>query len=1235
MRVLKKLGKGLLILLAAILLLVVLVLTAAVLALRSETGTAWMLDQIEGLTVAGGQGSLVGTWQAEILTWQGYGVGVEVRQPYLSWAPGCLLQKRVCVNTLLAKSINVTTQPAGESQDDTGGPITLPLVDLPVAVVIGDVRLGTFELNGTPIWQTLELTADGSGSALRIDRLHYEGSGITATVAGNVTMRGDWPLNLDLDTTLPAPTDDDWSLDLTLAGSVADLRLEGTSQGYLEADLDGRVKPLRPELPASLNLKSGRFLALDSLPATLALENWRVAIDGTLAQGFDVQTRARLPGEEGPVQLDLKGLVTPSSAQELALELSAPYVAGKPGTLALTGSVNWAGALTADARVDLDGFPWQHLAPMVGELPVTLKTLNGSASYNAGSYQAELAATTEGPVGETSLETSVAGDLTEVRLDPLRLEAGPGQVTGKARLGFAEQLAWQAELALASFNPGFWLAELEADLSGQVTTSGEVTGEGLPDMTADWQLDGTWRGEQTRTAGKVTVASDRWNLEELALVVGPNRITGQGQLNNQLQAALELDLPELSMLLPGLAGRITGDINASGQLANPSGRVRLSGAGIRWQDQVALADLKVNARLSEGRSVEADIRGQQLEVGGQTLSELALSVSGSLDDHALVVRAVHPQATSRLRFAGGWDQGWQGAITEGRVELPQQNMVWNLADRASLAYTGTGRLTLGEHCWVWQDSRLCAADQTLLPSQDVAWQLTEFPSWALAPLLPPNLRWQAAIDASVALTMTDAGPDGRITVDAAPGEVSVKVGEQWQPLNYDTLNTTLVLRPQQADLELTLAGPGIGDFNLGMTLDPSVQSLPVEGRFTLNGLDVGLATAFVDLETIAGRLNGSGQFQGPLRDPRLQGELVLSEGRLADPDLPTPFEALRVAVQFNGRQADIEGRWRANGEGQGRIDGQLSWQEGVSARVSITGSRLPFTYEPYARLEMAPDLQIAFSQGNLGITGSLGIPRGEIEVRQLPPQAVSVSGDEVVVGEEPEQPALEAINMDVTVNVGEDEVSFSGFGVTGDLKGSLRIGNNMDTRGSLRLVDGSFQAYGQELRLRRARLVFVGPVSQPYLDIEAVRKVGNVVAGLRLSGPATEPTTEVFSEPPMPENEALAYLVLGRPLRGGGDDGQLGQAALALGLAQTSELTRGIGEEVGIRDLQLETEGSGEAASVVASGYVSENLSVRYGVGVFEPITKVALRYDLGRYFYLEAASGLAASLDLFYTRDF
>ncbi|MNT63890.1 Translocation and assembly module TamB [compost metagenome] len=122
----------------------------------------------------------------------------------------------------------------------------------------------------------------------------------------------------------------------------------------------------------------------------------------------------------------------------------------------------------------------------------------------------------------------------------------------------------------------------------------------------------------------------------------------------------------------------------------------------------------------------------------------------------------------------------------------------------------------------------------------------------------------------------------------------------------------------------------------------------------------------------------------------------------------------------------------------------------------------------------------------------------------------------------------------------------------------------------------------------------------------------------------------------MSQQQALSYLVLGRPLgQSSGDNNLLAQAALAMGLAGSAPLTGGLAQGLGIKDFQLDTAGSGASTSVVASGSLSERLSLRYGVGVFEPANTIALRYELSKQLYLEAASGLASSLDLFYRRDF
>jgi translocation and assembly module TamB len=222
------------------------------------------------------------------------------------------------------------------------------------------------------------------------------------------------------------------------------------------------------------------------------------------------------------------------------------------------------------------------------------------------------------------------------------------------------------------------------------------------------------------------------------------------------------------------------------------------------------------------------------------------------------------------------------------------------------------------------------------------------------------------------------------------------------------------------------------------------------------------------------------------------------------------------------------------------------------------------------------------------------------------------------------------------VEVGQEKLTFNGFGLSANLAGHVHIGDNLDTRGELALNDGRYNAYGQRLTIRRARLLFAGPISQPYLDIEAIRTTGDVIAGIRLTGNAEQPTSEVFSEPTMSQEQALSYLVLGRPLGNSGEDNNmLAQAALGLGLMGSSGVTSKLATDLGIEDFQLDTQGSGDATSVVASGNLSEKLSLRYGVGVFEPANTIALRYLLSKRLYLEVASGVASSLDLFYKRDF
>jgi len=162
----------------------------------------------------------------------------------------------------------------------------------------------------------------------------------------------------------------------------------------------------------------------------------------------------------------------------------------------------------------------------------------------------------------------------------------------------------------------------------------------------------------------------------------------------------------------------------------------------------------------------------------------------------------------------------------------------------------------------------------------------------------------------------------------------------------------------------------------------------------------------------------------------------LSDGEIAGSELPTTFEDLRVRMLIEGERLDIDGNWRAGEQGRGSLAGSLDWRNELDLDLAIKGSRLPVVVEPYADLEVEPDLRIVLSGQDLAVSGRVEVPRGAITVRELPPATVKVSEDTVIIGREAEEPATPlAVKMDIDVEVGQDRLRFSGFGLTADLAG--------------------------------------------------------------------------------------------------------------------------------------------------------------------------------------------------------
>jgi translocation and assembly module TamB len=429
-----------------------------------------------------------------------------------------------------------------------------------------------------------------------------------------------------------------------------------------------------------------------------------------------------------------------------------------------------------------------------------------------------------------------------------------------------------------------------------------------------------------------------------------------------------------------------------------------------------------------------------------------------------------------------------------------------------------------------------------------------------------------------------------------------------------------------------LLGPAKSD---GRTLD---------GRVDADFPDLALLSGVVPgVRDLAGRLEAGLRLSGSTAQPQLSGKVRLREGQA---------EVSAAGITLQGLELTLDGTPQGplrvagsvrSGEGSLALDGtvDLTAEPGPALDLKLTGKDFQAVLQPEARVLVSPDLRLS-GAAPYKLRGTLRIPEARIELKELPQGSVSVSDDAVVIedGRPQTEPVAASRNLDVNIRIElGDAVSFKGFGLSTRLAGNLQA--SVDRRGTLvdgriELVDGRYQAYGQDLAIERGRLVFAGPPGRPELDLRAVRvsRDGSVRAFLSVTGPASRPEVRVHSEPALPEAEALAYLLTGRGLdQAGNQDGiDITNAALSLGLSRSEPLLQNLSGRLGLDEFRIEAGASGFEESALTIGkYLNPDLYLGYTMGLFTPERAVLMRLHLTEHIEVETRSGEAQSVDLFY----
>ena len=233
-----------------------------------------------------------------------------------------------------------------------------------------------------------------------------------------------------------------------------------------------------------------------------------------------------------------------------------------------------------------------------------------------------------------------------------------------------------------------------------------------------------------------------------------------------------------------------------------------------------------------------------------------------------------------------------------------------------------------------------------------------------------------------------------------------------------------------------------------------------------------------------------------------------------------------------------------------------------------------------------------------------------------------------------------------------DRVIFQGFNSRIPLIGRLYLSQRgletaMRANGAIGVSQRvKIEAYGQSLDLNRAIARFNGPISNPTLDMDANKNVQGSMVGFRVTGTASSPNIQVYNDAGLSEQEALNALITGRINEGTSGLSQtesfksdvnntIAAAGISMGLGGTRALTNQIGRTFGLSGLALDAQGTGDDTQVSLTGYITPDLFIRYGVGVFTPVNKLTLRYQMNKRLYLEASQALERAVDIFYNWRF
>jgi len=1125
------------------------------------------------------------------------------------WNPASLSRADLIINQLHIDDVTVRLPANEEPQKPSADTdVDLPDISLPLSLRLEDIDLTNLaiylpEQDSPVIIEQLALSANVEQSDIQLTNLEIQAPQGSLQLAGNLASRDDYPMDLALD----------WQADIgqsepiqgggTFTGSLARLEIEHQTSGFAIADIQATISDVLAAPAWDAQLKANLPRAELVSPLLTASPELALQSSGSLDQYQATATVNAQTSETGPLSLnaDVSGNTEMLDIQSLLLQFS-----DGEGELSVRGQVTFA-AMQADITGQWRSLGW----PLRNEPQISSAQGSFDMQGSADDYTASLTTDLDGELIPSGVwAVAVAGSTKALSDLSIKGQTLGGSIAASGTADWENQPSWDIDLVTENINPAEQWNEFPGSVDLQLSSSGQINDNGPVLLASIEQLSGSLRDQPLSGSGRLQLDGKALTVEGLNLIHGPSRVDVDGIADDQLALDFSISSPDLSTAIPGVSGAISITGNVSGSKEAPAirasgsaGKIAQSSGGVVLNSVGAL-EFAIDGMLAEDRVSSLSLSASDIASGGQQIQTINIDGRGSQANHGLVLSASSDQGDVDIELTGGYrDNTWSGALASIQLaNTPAGD--WRLRNPVNISANAenadVGKLCLdnsdqlGSLCVIGRWA-LDGATRAIVDINDLSPELASL-------YLPPEVQINTRLNGeATAVVAADGNIVAAAALSVAPGNVILDSAASTVEIGLERISVDATVQGKDASVAMVASIAELGELNARASVSDLAGEGKLAGNLSMDFPDLTLLSDFVpQIQQISGALDSDLRFGGTLQRPQIEGELALVDFAAEIPETAMFIEDTQLTVNGKADGTLLISGESYSGDGKLDIDGNVN-PATRALSFTINGDNYEVANTALIQAVVSPRMTIDMDNTGMQVNGEVSVPRVYINANggNEGIKTVSASSDVVFVSEDDEMveeevaPASE-ISVDVKLILG-DSVEIEAGDFRGRLEGDLRVQQTPEIAplgtGTINVVNGDYVIYGQQLNMERGRILFGGgPVDNPTLDMEVAREVAeyDVVAGARIQGTAQSPRLELYSEPSMPDASILSFILLGQP--------------------------------------------PGAGASYTLGKYLTPDLYVSYGIGLFDAINTFNMRYSITDKLSVEAASGSGSSADIIYT---